>query len=57
MPQRVGQFRINSMGLGGVDVTPSGQPVVDAERAPNRAALHEVAWEVCNQFGGIYQVI
>lgn len=27
------------------------------ERAPSHALLVEVAWEVCNQLGGIYQVI
>lgn len=29
----------------------------DSERAPPGAALFEVAWEVCNQLGGIYQVL
>lgn len=53
----MGQFRINSMGLGGVQAAGSRQPEIDAERAPSRAALLEVAWEVCNQLGGIYQVI
>lgn len=53
----MGQFRINSMGLGGVQVTTSPRPEVDSERAPSRAALLEVSWEVCNQLGGIYQVI
>ncbi len=32
-------------------------PGVDAERAPAGAFLLEVSWEVCNQLGGIYQVI
>lgn len=30
---------------------------IDPERAPGGAVLAEVAWEVCNQLGGIYQVI
>lgn len=29
----------------------------DPERAPSGTLLVEVAWEVCNQLGGIYQVI
>lgn len=29
----------------------------DPERAPRSAVLFESAWEVCNQLGGIYQVI
>jgi glycogen(starch) synthase len=29
----------------------------DSERAPPGAVLMEVSWEVCNQMGGIYQVI
>lgn len=29
----------------------------DSERAPPGAILLEVSWEVCNQMGGIYQVI
>lgn len=29
----------------------------DPDRAPSGALLMEVAWEVCNQLGGIYQVI
>lgn len=53
----MGQFRINSMGLGGVQAVASKPPEVEAERAPARAALLEVSWEVCNQLGGIYQVI
>jgi len=53
----MGQFRINSMGLGGLQAAASKPPEVDAERAPTRAALLEVSWEVCNQLGGIYQVI
>ncbi len=53
----MGQFRINSMGLGGLQTASSKPPEVDAERAPSRAALLEVSWEVCNQLGGIYQVI
>jgi len=36
---------------------PLAQAVVDSERAPPGAALFEVAWEVCNQLGGIYQVL
>lgn len=32
-------------------------PEPDSERAPPGAVLLEVAWEVCNQLGGIYQVI
>ena len=53
----MGQFRINAMGLGGVRPAPSAPPMIDGERAPARAALLEVSWEVCNQLGGIYQVI
>ena len=34
-----------------------GAMQTDAERAPGGALLIEVAWEVCNQLGGIYQVI
>lgn len=30
---------------------------LDPERAPPGAVLFEAAWEVCNQLGGIYQVI
>lgn len=36
---------------------PLAQAVVDSERAPPGAVLFEVAWEVCNQLGGIYQVL
>jgi len=36
---------------------PLAQAAVDSERAPPGAALFEVAWEVCNQLGGIYQVL
>ncbi len=32
-------------------------PRSDSERAPSGTLLIEVAWEVCNQLGGIYQVI
>ena len=53
----MGQFRINSMGIGGLQAASSTPPEVEAERAPTRAALLEVSWEVCNQLGGIYQVI
>ncbi len=34
-----------------------GPPAVDPERAPPGAILFEIAWEVCNQVGGIYQVL
>lgn len=45
---------------GGAGLPPGGgvagiQP--DSERAPPGAVLLEIAWEVCNQLGGIYQVI
>jgi glycogen(starch) synthase len=33
------------------------RPEVDSERAPPGAVLLEFAWEVCNQVGGIYQVL
>ncbi|MBC7773534.1 MAG: hypothetical protein H7210_13645, partial [Pyrinomonadaceae bacterium] len=36
---------------------PLAQAAVDSERAPPGAVLFEVAWEVCNQLGGIYQVL
>ena len=32
-------------------------PALDPEHAPSGTLLVEVAWEVCNQLGGIYQVI
>ncbi|MBX3357180.1 MAG: glycogen/starch synthase [Phycisphaeraceae bacterium] len=34
-----------------------GSDVVDSERAPMGAVLFEFSWEVCNQLGGIYQVL
>lgn len=43
-------------GAGG-EVGEGGKPHVDPERAPSGAFLLEVSWEVCNQLGGIYQVI
>lgn len=40
------------------DLSESGRVgVPDSERAPAGAILVESAWEVCNQLGGIYQVI
>lgn len=36
---------------------PASMPSTDPECAPSSALLVEVAWEVCNQLGGIYQVI
>jgi glycogen(starch) synthase len=38
------------------DITISGAPD-ESGRAPTSALLFETAWEVCNQVGGIYQVI
>lgn len=37
--------------------TGRAQSRADPDRAPSGALLVEVAWEVCNQLGGIYQVI
>ncbi len=43
---------------GGQGSRPAGaRPLPDPEHAPNGTLLVEVAWEVCNQLGGIYQVI
>src|SRR5262245_9862877 len=36
---------------------PLARAAVDAERSPPGAVLFEAAWEVCNQLGGIYQVL
>lgn len=36
---------------------PQRRVVASADRAPPGVALFEVSWEVCNQVGGIYQVI
>jgi glycogen(starch) synthase len=36
---------------------PGRGPEAESEKAPANAVLLEVAWEVCNQLGGIYQVI
>jgi glycogen(starch) synthase len=43
----------------GPSAAPHRAPLGDheAERAPAGALLLEVSWEVCNQLGGIYQVI
>lgn len=38
-------------------LTASEGPLSTAEPAPGDAFLFEVAWEVCNQVGGIYQVV
>jgi glycogen synthase len=37
-------------------IRPSRAPY-QAERIPSGAVLFEIAWEVCNQVGGIYQVL
>jgi glycogen synthase len=45
-------------GTGQSDIAASiGRGGDDASRAPASSILLEVAWEVCNQVGGIYQVI
>lgn len=37
--------------------SPAHRARADADRAPSGVLLFEVSWEVCNQLGGIYQVI
>ncbi len=44
-------------GGGGSNAGRSPHIASDPEHAPNGTLLVEVAWEVCNQLGGIYQVI
>src|SRR4051812_31373373 len=49
--------RIHSLAMPEEDPNLSPHDSEDHSRAPAGAMLFEIAWEVCNQVGGIYQVL
>lgn len=57
-PECVHHATASAEGSGGGGASASVPPrMPDVERAPAGALLIEASWEVCNQLGGIYQVI